>query len=303
LSINSYYESSLFYGLGGTADTLYSCHEGKYGGKVVGIYQIDPDTLAYSTTYWAQPYGTPRGIGGTYDRLFMSVVYAVNTTEDNIAELDTTTGLVIALHVFMPTGALKANIRGIGGTNSRLYVSNASTDKIYEIDPDTCVVLNESAQQVVGPSPTAVGGIKTYITPPSTTNLYNINTNGMNYYPDSSYSQPINTRSSGVYTLNTYTFDYAGSGFTLDLTANTSYNLSFTNTNNMEIYVGIYFEDANYTFANSATYAITSTYIAGNGTCDLDFTTNTTIGKTFFEFATSGATGGATIIDVAVVTN
>jgi len=303
LSINSYYESSLFYGLGGTADTLYSCHEGTYGGKVVGIYQIDPDTLAYSTTYWAQPYGSPRGIGGTYDRLFMSVINAVNTTQDNIAELDTTTGLVIVLHVFMPDGAADTHLRGIGGTNSRLYITNAATDKIYEIDPDTCVVLNESASQVIGGSPTAVGGIKSYITPPTTTNLYNINTNGMNYYPDSSYNPPINTRSGNSYTINTYTNAHTGRGFTLDLDPSTSYTFQYTNTNGIDTVVGVYRNEAGFTFDNRANYFMDSDYISANGSANLSFITHSTIGKTFISVNTSGATGGAVITNISVTKN
>jgi hypothetical protein len=142
-------------GIGGTATKLYLCDDTT---GYLGIWEINTSTLNYVTQY-TQPNATPRGVGGTYDRLFSTGT----SGGDYIYELNTSTLSVINSGLFTPTGYTNGGIRDIGGTNTRLYVVRSDLDRIYEIDPDTFSILNSSSQSVIGGSPAGVGGIKVLI--------------------------------------------------------------------------------------------------------------------------------------------
>ncbi len=159
-SINSYYESAYIQGMGGTSSTLYANNEGALGGKVVAIYEIDKDTLTYTANTHNQPYANPRGVGGTSDRLFLSTTDDILGDSDTIAEYDVDTDLVINEVAFRPDGASDNQLRDIGGTDSRLFVSWISPDYVYELDPDTFTIINTSGVQEVGGSVLGLGGMK-----------------------------------------------------------------------------------------------------------------------------------------------
>jgi hypothetical protein len=142
-------------GVGGTATKLYLNDD--FAGAE-GIWEVNPNTLLYSTKY-AQSNVTPRGIGGTYDRLFSTGT----SGGDYIYEHNTSTLAVTSTTLFQPAGYTAGGIRDIGGTNTRLYIVRSDLDRIYEIDPDTKTILNSSSASVIGGSPAGVGGIKVLI--------------------------------------------------------------------------------------------------------------------------------------------
>lgn len=157
VSLNSTSRStSAEYGTGGTATKLYVNQDS----GTVGIYEVNPDTLAYGTRY-NQADTSPRGMGGTSDRLFSTGTGG--NVIDRIYEHDTSTLAVIATYTFQPTGYTVGLIKDIGGTNTRLYITRSDLDRIYELDPDTCNIINSSSQSVIGGSPAGVGGIKVLI--------------------------------------------------------------------------------------------------------------------------------------------
>ena len=119
-------------GLGGTKGRLFN-----YDDQSDSIYEIDPETLANLGTLrdWGSQDGA--GIGGLYNRLF----YAEET--DNIYELDMETGVTLNY-----TNDFTAkDLKGCGGMGDRLFVTydTGSTERVYEIDPDTFVVLHYEA--------------------------------------------------------------------------------------------------------------------------------------------------------------
>jgi hypothetical protein len=157
ISINSATPGSvLVYGIGGTSTTLYTNNDS----GTVGTYVVNPNTLALGTRY-NQFDTVPRGIGGTYDRLFGTGT----SGDDAIYELNPSTGVVINAATFMPSGFVDGNIRDIGGTNNRLFVSRIDLDIVYELDQDTLTAINTSATGLGSSlgSLTSLGGVKVQI--------------------------------------------------------------------------------------------------------------------------------------------
>jgi hypothetical protein len=156
-SINSATPGSmLVYGIGGTATTLYANNDT----GTVGTYVVNPDTLALGTRY-NQFDAVPRGIGGTYDRLFGTGTDG----SDTIYELNPSTGATIDSVTFTPSGFTDGNIRDIGGTNTRLFVSRIDLDTVYELDLDSLTVINTSSTGLGSSlnSLQSLGGIKVQI--------------------------------------------------------------------------------------------------------------------------------------------
>ncbi len=112
------------------------------------VYEIDPDTLVVINTSTTTYTGSPSGVGGIIDRLYM-----VNQTNDTIYELDPDTLTSINSRAFT-----NATQYGIGGTATKLYTNDdfAGSEGIYEINPNTLEYgtrYNQADQ-----SPRGIGG-------------------------------------------------------------------------------------------------------------------------------------------------
>lgn len=137
-------------GIGGLSDRVFYNYD--YDG--IRIREMDPDDLDVPVFGSLQnvyaPTSSPDGVGGTATELFYSGrgdVYEMNP--DGLA---TIRGPYADL--------LPGSESGIGGINERLYIVDASNDKIYELNPATMALLNNFSSP--GNYPTGVGGTKTY---------------------------------------------------------------------------------------------------------------------------------------------
>jgi hypothetical protein len=137
------------YGVEGTSTRLFMCFSNK-------IFEIDPASYSIigSATGIALPNNYGRDVGCMNTRLYLKTD---QTSGNNMYELDPTTLTYISASANKPTSTNTSF--GIGGTYSRLFITNQTTDRIYELDPTSFAIINSQSTITIS-NPVGIGGTK-----------------------------------------------------------------------------------------------------------------------------------------------